>query len=117
MFEGHDLLALPERELLEVRGKRIGMIFQEPTASLNPVVPVGDQLLEAMMSEHYDRWRPVRSAALGRSLRSAALPARAYKRAKHAEAVETLRSVQMPAPEEALVAIRSCSPAAWRSAR
>jgi oligopeptide/dipeptide ABC transporter ATP-binding protein len=47
-FGGRDLLALDEAALARIRGKDIAMIFQNPTASLNPVFRVGDQMLEAM---------------------------------------------------------------------
>ena len=43
-----DLLQLPEDELMQVRGGRIAMIFQEPMTSLNPVFTVGDQIVEAI---------------------------------------------------------------------
>jgi peptide/nickel transport system ATP-binding protein len=45
---GTDLLRLPEREMRAVRGDRIAMIFQEPMSSLNPVLSVGRQLIEAI---------------------------------------------------------------------
>jgi ABC-type dipeptide/oligopeptide/nickel transport system ATPase component len=48
MFEGRDLLALSEREMREVRGARISLIFQEPMTALNPVMRVGDQIAEAL---------------------------------------------------------------------
>ncbi|MHC4103112.1 MAG: ABC transporter ATP-binding protein [Planctomycetota bacterium] len=47
-FEGHDLLALSEKEMLDVRGGKIAMIFQEPMTSLNPVYTIGDQIIEAI---------------------------------------------------------------------
>jgi len=47
-LEGEDVLALPESEMRDVRGGRIGMIFQEPSTSLNPVMKVGDQIVEAI---------------------------------------------------------------------
>jgi len=47
-FEGRDLLALSEKEMLGVRGAEIAMIFQEPMTSLNPVYTVGDQIIEAI---------------------------------------------------------------------
>jgi peptide/nickel transport system ATP-binding protein len=47
-LEGEDLLALPEAAMRGVRGGRIGMIFQEPATSLNPVMKVGDQIVEAI---------------------------------------------------------------------
>jgi peptide/nickel transport system ATP-binding protein len=47
-FEGRELLALPETDMREVRGGGIGMIFQEPATSLNPVLTVGSQIVEAL---------------------------------------------------------------------
>ena len=47
-FEGRDLLSLPERELRHVRGRRIGLVSQDPMSSLNPVRSIGDQLREAI---------------------------------------------------------------------
>ena len=43
---GRELLGLPEREMQDVRGREIGMIFQEPMTSLNPVMRVRDQIIE-----------------------------------------------------------------------
>jgi ABC-type dipeptide/oligopeptide/nickel transport system ATPase component len=48
LFEGRDLLALPEREMRGIRGARISLIFQEPMTALNPVMRVGDQIGEAL---------------------------------------------------------------------
>ncbi|MDP3515385.1 MAG: ABC transporter ATP-binding protein [Sulfuritalea sp.] len=47
-FEGTDLLALPESGMRDIRGGGIGMIFQEPATSLNPVLTVGRQIGEAL---------------------------------------------------------------------
>ena len=47
-FEGTDLLALPESGMRDIRGGGIGMIFQEPATSLNPVLTVGRQIVEAL---------------------------------------------------------------------
>ena len=47
-FGGRNLAALPERELRELRGNRIAMVFQDPATSLNPVFPVGAQVAEAL---------------------------------------------------------------------
>jgi oligopeptide/dipeptide ABC transporter ATP-binding protein len=48
MFDGADLLALGDEEIRHVRGRRIGMVFQEPMTSLNPVLSIGRQLTEGM---------------------------------------------------------------------
>jgi oligopeptide/dipeptide ABC transporter ATP-binding protein len=48
LFEGRDLLSLSVPDMRAVRGARIGMIFQEPMSSLNPVTTVGDQVMEAI---------------------------------------------------------------------
>jgi len=48
LFEGRDLLSLPESEMRQVRGARISLIFQEPMTALNPVMRVGDQIAEAL---------------------------------------------------------------------
>jgi peptide/nickel transport system ATP-binding protein len=47
LFQGRDLLALPENELRAIRGKDIAMIFQDPFACLHPMYRVGDQIAEA----------------------------------------------------------------------
>src|SRR3982751_3526063 len=48
-LDGRELLALGEREMRQVRGKDISMIFQEPMTSLNPVMTVGNQIAEALL--------------------------------------------------------------------
>jgi peptide/nickel transport system ATP-binding protein len=73
---GTDLLRLPEREMRAVRGDRVAMIFQEPMSSLNPVLSIGRQLVEAI---------------------EAHVPlARGEARAR---AVEALRAVRLSEPE------------------
>ncbi|MYM60293.1 dipeptide ABC transporter ATP-binding protein [Vibrio sp. OCN044] len=49
LFEGQQLLTLPEKAMQTIRGDRIGMIFQEPMTSLNPFMRVGIQVAEAIM--------------------------------------------------------------------
>jgi oligopeptide/dipeptide ABC transporter ATP-binding protein len=48
LFKGRDLLQLSEEEMQEVRGRDIGMVFQEPMTSLNPVLTIGRQLTEGL---------------------------------------------------------------------
>ncbi len=73
---GQELVGLPERELRRIRGRRVGMIFQEPMTSLNPVLTIGLQVTEALI-EH-------------RGLPKAEAPAKA---------VELLRRVGIADPE------------------
>jgi len=77
LFQGRDLLRLPEKEMRRIRGDRISMIFQEPMISLNPAFTVGDQLTEAL---------------------------RLHRRIGRAEArakvIGMLRQVEIPAPEK-----------------
>ena len=48
LLEGQDLLALPEAAMRAVRGRRVAMIFQEPSTALNPVLSVGRQIAEVL---------------------------------------------------------------------
>src|SRR5262249_30985893 len=48
LFDGQDLLKLPERTMRSLRGRKISMIFQEPMTSLNPVHTVGRQIAEVI---------------------------------------------------------------------
>ena len=76
LFDGRDLVGLPEREMRHVRGNAIAMVFQEPMSSLNPVFSVGDQIGEAVRLHQ----------GLGR-------------RAARQKAIEMLQLVEMPEPE------------------
>jgi oligopeptide/dipeptide ABC transporter ATP-binding protein len=75
-FDGRDLLKLSDREMRDVRGDDIAMIFQEPMTSLNPVFTVGDQIGEAVR-----------------------LHQKVGKREARDRAVEALRMVGLSAPE------------------
>jgi len=52
MFEGLDLLAIPTGQLEDVRGRRIGFVFQDPLVYLNPVLTVGEQIVESLRRHH-----------------------------------------------------------------
>jgi peptide/nickel transport system ATP-binding protein len=79
MFDGKDLFKQSERELADVRGNRMSMIFQEPMTSLNPVFTIGDQIAEGVR----------RHRGLSRE-------------AARQKALEMLRLVRIPAPEARL---------------
>ena len=76
-FDGQDLLALSDKDMEQVRGSKISMIFQEPMTSLNPVYRVGDQIVEAIQL-HTDL----------------------NKKDAWERAVEMLRVVGIPSPED-----------------
>jgi oligopeptide/dipeptide ABC transporter ATP-binding protein len=52
LFEGEDLLKKSEKEIRNIRGHKIAMVFQDPMASLNPAFTVGDQIVEAIRVHH-----------------------------------------------------------------
>lgn len=57
MFQGQDLTKLSMKELRKIRGEKIAMIFQDPMSSLNPLIPVGEQVAEIIRIHHSDRSR------------------------------------------------------------
>src|SRR3954469_13183239 len=48
-FEGRELVGAPARDLLDLRGNGMAMIFQEPMTSLNPAFTIGDQIVEGLL--------------------------------------------------------------------
>jgi len=64
LFEGRDILALPEREMRRLRGGAISMIFQEPMTSLNPVLTIGQQIVEAIREHESLSYRAARARAI-----------------------------------------------------
>ncbi|GCD83756.1 ABC transporter ATP-binding protein [Parageobacillus thermoglucosidasius] len=77
IFDGEDLVKKTDKEMEQIRGKDIGMIFQDPMTSLNPTMKVGKQIMEAVMKHQ----KMPRSAAKER-------------------AIELLRLVGIPMPEK-----------------
>jgi peptide/nickel transport system ATP-binding protein len=63
-LDGEDVLGLPESQMRAVRGGKIGMIFQEPGTSLNPVMRVGDQIVEAIEAHTSLRGAAARAKAI-----------------------------------------------------
>jgi len=64
LLDNQDVLGLPEAAMRGVRGARIGMIFQEPSTSLNPVMRVGDQIVEAIEAHTALRGEAARAKAV-----------------------------------------------------
>ena len=64
LFEGQDLTRISDREMQGVRGNRIAMIFQEPMTSLNPVFPVGRQIMESVLLHENVSKQEARSRAV-----------------------------------------------------
>ncbi|MCA1287704.1 ATP-binding cassette domain-containing protein [Salipiger bermudensis] len=79
LFEGHDLAACGRREMEDIRGNRIGMIFQEPMTCLNPVLSIARQMTEGL----------VRHRAMSRS-------------AARIRALQALADVGIPEPERVM---------------
>ncbi|MDR0474892.1 MAG: ABC transporter ATP-binding protein [Treponema sp.] len=71
-YDRNDLLALSEKEMRQIRGKRISMIFQDPLNSLSPLETVGSQIEEAM-SNHFDLTKEERRKRAGLLLEGAGL--------------------------------------------
>jgi len=78
-FDGRDLLSMSDAELKSVRGSRIGFVFQDPMTSLNPILPIGEQIVEGLV---------VRKQGTAAERR--------------ARAVELLELVGIPSPSERL---------------
>ncbi|HVZ80979.1 MAG TPA: ABC transporter ATP-binding protein [bacterium] len=73
LFKGEGLDGFNEDQWRDLRGKRIGIVFQEPLSSLNPVLTVGDQLVEGLIAHHQAGPEEARTKALG-LLREVGLP-------------------------------------------
>ena len=64
LFDGVDMLTLPLPELRQIRGKRIGVIFQDPMGSLSPLHRIGDQLVETILLHEKMTKQAARAMAL-----------------------------------------------------
>ena len=85
LFEGEDMLRLPERAMRRLRGRRVAMVFQDPVSYLNPLLAVGTQMEDAIRGQE---------SALGKVRRS--------RSAIRAQAAELLASVGLPEPQRLL---------------
>ncbi len=77
-FHGKNLVTTSKKEMREIRGEKISMIFQDPMSSLNPLVPVGKQVAEVILQHHPDTGRE----------------------AVRQEVLELFRRVRIPEPEK-----------------
>ena len=85
LFEGQDVLSLPEKAMRRLRGRRIAMVFQDPASYLNPLLTIGTQMEDAIRGQE---------AALGQ--------ARRPRRAICSQAAELLASVGLAEPQRLL---------------
>src|SRR5699024_7992089 len=77
MFEGKNLLQLSEREMRQMRGSKLAMVFQDPMTSLNPTMSIGKQIMEGIREQQ-------------------TIP----KRAAYERAIELIDMVGIPSPRE-----------------
>ena len=73
-FDSRDLLTLPPEPLRRVRGREIAMIFQEPMTALNPVMPVGEQIAEAVRTHQHGLSRHAVRERVVEAMHAVALP-------------------------------------------
>jgi peptide/nickel transport system ATP-binding protein len=73
-FRGHNLLTLPEPAMRRHRGRDIAMIFQEPMTALNPVMPIGQQIAEAVIAHHPELSRKTIKSKVLDAMHQVALP-------------------------------------------
>ncbi len=73
IFDGQDLLKLPDSQMRRVRGKQIAMVFQEPMTSLNPVLSIARQLTESL-ELHLDMSKPEARREAVRRLAQVGIP-------------------------------------------
>lgn len=73
LLEGDDLLQKTEKEMCDIRGKRVAMIFQDPMTALNPIMPIGDQIVEVIRL-HSDLKRSAAQKRAGELLEMVGIP-------------------------------------------
>jgi peptide/nickel transport system ATP-binding protein len=74
-FEGQNLLQLDDESMRKLRGRDLAMVFQEPMTALNPVMPVGEQVAEAVRAHHPGHSRRQVRDAVQEAMEAVALPA------------------------------------------
>jgi peptide/nickel transport system ATP-binding protein/oligopeptide transport system ATP-binding protein len=78
LYKGNDLIKLNDKEIRKIRGNNISMIFQEPMTSLNPVLTIGNQIIEAIITHNSN----------------------INKKEAREKAIEMLKLVKIPLPEK-----------------
>jgi peptide/nickel transport system ATP-binding protein len=73
-LDGEDLLSLPEASMRRHRGRTLAMIFQEPMTALNPVMPIGSQVAEALQTHHPELSRKLIKEKVLAAMHEVALP-------------------------------------------
>ena len=81
-FDGQELTALPEQQMLKIRGDKIAMIFQDPMTALNPVIRVGDQISE-VIELHNSISKAEAKKRAGEMLEMVGIPASRYSEYPH----------------------------------
>lgn len=79
MFMGKNLASIPDKDMTDIRGSQIGMIFQDPMTSLNPTMKIGNQITEGILAHK-----------------------KVTKEEANKEAIELMKLVQIPSPESRL---------------
>lgn len=77
ILEGEDLLKKPAEEMLKIRGGKIAMIFQDPMTALNPIMTVGEQIVEGLLL-HNDYTRREAEEEAGKMLELVGIPAERF---------------------------------------
>ena len=94
-LDGDDIMAMSERQMRKVRGERISMIMQDPKFSLNPVMTVGDQIMEAYRLHATASKAETKTGTSGTRIR---IPARSSGPLTGVSRVATTRKPALPKP-------------------
>ena len=102
IYEGEDLVKVSEEEFHRIRGKKIGMIFQDPLSALNPTMRVGKQIMEAtlinknILKKHYEELISKELCEYRNAISSATFDNKKYEEEikKNKQIVENLKKLE-----------------------